>query len=129
MLGLNVANAIAIALLVALIFWLFFALLTPVPAFDNGQYESIDPKVRDWFKSIRSPKGVPCCDIADGHRTDYDERPDNHYWVPIAGEWRQVPSEAVVYHSGNPVGEAVVWYVQQGVNTYYIRCFVPGGGV
>ena len=31
--------------------------------------------------------------------------------------------------SKNPVGEAVVWYVQQGANIYYIRCFVPGGGV
>ena len=35
----------------------------------------------------------------------------------------------VVYNAGNPVGEAVVWYVQQGSNNYYIRCFVPGGGV
>ena len=48
------------------------------------------------------------------------------YWVPIEGEWRQVPAEAIVYNAGNPVGEAVVWYVRQGVNTYYIRCFVPG---
>ncbi len=49
--------------------------------------------------------------------------------MPIAGEWREVPPEAVVYNAGNPVGEAVVWYVQQGPNIYYIRCFVPGGGV
>jgi hypothetical protein len=112
---------------------LFIASLAGLPiaaeAFDNGQYENVDPNVRSWFKSVRSPHGVPCCDIADGHRTAYDMRPDNHYWVPIEGEWRQVPPEAIVHNAGNPVGEAVVWYVRQGPDAVYIRCFVPGGGV
>ena len=117
-----------IALMVALIAW-----ATPSAGFDNGQYGDVAPAVRDWFKSVRSPHGVPCCDIADGHRTAYDIRTaapgESGYWVPIEGEWRPVPSEAVVYNAGNPVGEAVVWYVRQGANAYYIRCFVPGGGV
>ena len=98
-------------------------------ALDNGQYGGVPDNVRSWFKSVRSPHGVPCCDISDGHRTSYDMRSDNHYWVPIEGEWRQVPSEAIVYNAGNPVGEAVVWYVRQGPDAVYIRCFVPGGGV
>src|SRR5882672_11137497 len=97
--------------------------------FDKPEYQSLDPKIRDWFKSVRSKNGIPCCDIADGYRTDYDQKPDNHYWVPIAGEWRQVPTEAVVENAGNPTGEAIVRYVKQGENTYHIRCFVPGGGV
>jgi hypothetical protein len=103
---------------------LFIAALAAVPiaaeAFDNGQYENVDPNIRSWFKGVRSPHGVPCCDIADGHRTTYDMRSDNHYWVPI---------EAIVHNAGNPVGEAVVWYVRQGPDSVYIRCFVPGGGV
>jgi hypothetical protein len=111
---------------------LIIALLSALPcaamAFDNGQYTDVPDNVRSWFKSVRSPHGVPCCDIADGHRTAYDMRADNHYWVPIEGEWRQVPPEAIVYNAGNPVGEAVVWYVRQGDDTFYIRCFVPGGG-
>jgi hypothetical protein len=111
---------------------LFIASLAAVPiaaqAFDNGQYEGVDPNVRSWFKSVRSPHGVPCCDIADGHRTSYDMRPDGYY-VPIEGQWRPVPPEAIVYNAGNPVGEAVVWYVRQGPDSVYIRCFVPGGGV
>jgi hypothetical protein len=98
-------------------------------ALDNEQYGGVPDNVRSWFKSVRSPHGVPCCDISDGHRTAYDMRSDNHYWVPIEGEWRQVPSEAIVYNAGNPVGEAVVWYVRQGPDAVYIRCFVPGGGV
>ena len=74
-------------------------------AMDSGQYENVDPNVRSWFKSVRSPHGVPCCDIADGHRTDWEQRSDNHYWVPIEGEWRQVPPESVVYNAGNPTGK------------------------
>jgi len=78
-------------------------------------------------RAVRSPRGVPCCDVADGHRTDYQMRGDNHFWVPIDGEWRQVPTEAVVHNAGNPTGEGVVWYVHQGRTTdYFIRCFVPG---
>ena len=97
-------------------------------AFDNGQYNNVPDNIRSWFKGVRSPHGVPCCDIADGHRTDYDMRSDG-YWVPIEGKWQHVPPESIVYTAGNPVGDAVVWYVQQGTNSYYIRCFVPGGGV
>jgi len=111
---------------------LLIAALSSLPyaaaAFDNGQYNNVPDNVRSWFKSVRSPHGVPCCDIADGHRTDYDVRSDG-YWVPIEGKWQHVPPESIVYSAGNPVGEAVVWYVQQGSNSYYIRCFVPGGGV
>jgi hypothetical protein len=111
---------------------LFIVALSSLPyaaaAFDNGQYNDVPDHVRSWFKNVRSPHGVPCCDIADGHRTSYDIRSDG-YWVPIEGKWQQVPPEAIVYNAGNPVGEAVVWYVRQGTNTYYIRCFVPGGGV
>jgi hypothetical protein len=98
---------------------------------DTGQIPPDVPDyIRSWFKGVRSPHGVPCCDIADGHRTTWDKHPgSDNYWVPIEGEWREVPPEAVVYNAGNPVGEAVVWYVRQGADVYYIRCFVPGGGV
>ena len=96
-----------------------------------------DPAKLGWFKSVRSPHGVPCCDISDGHRTTYEQRPDGFYWVPIAGEWRRVPTESIVFNAGNPIGEAVVWYVKQTGEIvegtpkiiYYIRCFVPGSGV
>jgi hypothetical protein len=112
---------------------LFIVSLAGLPiaahALDSGQYSGVPDNVRSWFKSVRSPHGVPCCDVSDGHRTSYDMRADNHYWVPIEGEWHQVPQEAIVYNAGNPVGEAVVWYVRQGPDSIYIRCFVPGGGV
>src|SRR6266516_8048575 len=51
-------------------------------AFDNGQYENVPADIRAWFKSVIAPSGVPCCDISDGHRTEYDFR-EGAYWVPI----------------------------------------------
>ena len=92
-------------------------------AVDNGQYGNVDPKIRSWFEGVRSPHGVPCCSMADGHETVYDIRNDG-YWVPIEGEWLQVPPESIV-HTTNPNGSAIVWWVKQGNSTIYIRCFVP----
>jgi hypothetical protein len=102
------------------------AVCTPALAHDNGQFSNVSPSVRAWFKSVKSQHGVPCCDIADGHRTDYDMR-KNQYWVPINGTWMPVPDEAVLNNVGNPVGDAIVWYSIYGSHVV-IRCFVPGGG-
>ena len=96
-------------------------------AFDNGQYESVPPDIRAWFKGVIAPNGVPCCDISDGHRTAYDVRA-GAYWVPIDGLWWQVPERAVIRDRGNPVGEAVVWYVRHR-GSIVISCFVPADAV
>ena len=107
----------------------------PVRAFDNGQYADVPDNIRSWFKSIRSPNGRLCCDIADGHRTTWKGDEAGRYWVPINGEWIQVPEEAVVYNSASPISESVVWYNSFGDDeglgyvTIDIRCFVPGDGV
>src|ERR1700744_6683883 len=74
-------------------------------AFDNGQYENVPPDIRAWFKGVVAPNGVPCCDMADGHRTEYDFR-GGAYWVPIEGQWMVVAEHAVIRDRGNPGGEA-----------------------
>jgi hypothetical protein len=96
-------------------------------AFDNGQYENVPADIRAWFKGVMAPNGVPCCDIADGHRTEYDFR-EGAYWVPIEGQWMQVPAHAIIRDRGNPVGEAVVWYVHHR-GSIIISCFVPADAV
>lgn len=96
-------------------------------AFDSGQYDNVSPDIRAWFKAVTAPKGVPCCDISDGHRTDYDYR-DGAYWVPIEGQWMAVPERAIIRDRGNPVGQAVVWYVHYRGNII-ISCFVPADAV
>src|SRR3569832_245792 len=96
-------------------------------AIDSDQYDSVPPDIRAWFKSATAPNGVPCCDIADGHRTDYDFR-GGAYWVPIEGTWMAVPERAIIRDHGNPVGHAVVWYVHHR-GSIIISCFVPADAV
>jgi hypothetical protein len=96
-------------------------------AFDNGQYGNVSSDIRAWFKGVMAPNGVPCCDISDGHRTDYDVR-NGAYWVPIEGEWMAVPERAIIRDRGNPVGQAVVWYVRHR-GSIIISCFVPADAV
>ena len=104
---------------------------SPAFAIDNGQYNNVDPKVRQWFDSVKVPNSNrSCCSIADGHRTDWEIRPDGFYvpvpWQPKGREyWVLVPPEAIVRNAGNPTGDAVIWYMP----TNLIRCFVPGDGV
>ena len=76
---------------------------------------------------ISAPNGVPCCDISDGHRTEYDVR-GGAYWVPIEGQWIEVPARAIIRDRGNPVGQAVVWYVHHR-GAIIISCFVPADAV
>jgi hypothetical protein len=103
------------------------ALASAAHTFDRGQYENVPADVRAWFKGVVSPNGVPCCDISDGHRTAYDVR-GGAYWVPIDGLWWQVPERAVIRNQGNPVGDAVVWYVNLR-GSIVISCFVPADAV
>jgi hypothetical protein len=113
-----------------------FLFTFPVLAGDAGLPPDVPDSVRQWFRSQRSPGGGYCCDIADGHRTTWRAGKDGGYEVPIAGKWVPVPPEAVIRNAGNPVGEAVVWYVIRdytdpaGADPGYvhIRCFVPGDG-
>ena len=96
-------------------------------AFDNGQYENVPADIRAWFKGVMAPNGVPCCDISDGHTTEYDFRA-GAYWVPIEGQWMEVPSHAIIRDRGNPVGQAVVWYVHHR-GSIIVSCFVPADAV
>lgn len=101
-------------------------------AMDRDELRNVPPHIRQWFESMRSPIGKPCCSYADGHRTEYDMR-ENKYWVPINQVWMPVPPDAVINDKGNPFAEAVVWYNPvyidgQPTGGYDIICFVPGGG-
>jgi hypothetical protein len=58
---------------------------------------------------------------------EYDFR-EGAYWVPIEGQWWAVPERAIIRDRGNPVGEAVVWYVHHR-GGIVISCFVPADAV
>lgn len=120
-----VTEAIVITVvLLALLCALFLGLwASPAPAADNGQYQNVDPAIREWFKGVRSPSGVPCCDIADGHRAQFEVR-GAEFYVKIENEWVPVPPEAIIKGAKNPTGDAVVWFSHYEGSPIYIRCFV-----
>jgi len=68
-------------------------------AVDRGQFENVPDDIRAWFKGVRSQDGVPCCDISDGHRTEYDVRA-GAYWV--SNQWFVVAGAGKGDHSKTP---------------------------
>lgn len=86
-----------------------------------------DPDTSAWFKALKSPKGMPCCDYADGNRVedpDYIENPDGSYEVnvPSHGGWKHVDKDRVV-DGTNRVGYAIIWWSKYAPDPY---CFLPG---
>jgi hypothetical protein len=126
---LAIAGAIALALLLALFIFVMGINLGEALAKNTGEWNDASPELRQWFKSVKSPRGIPCCDTADGHRTTWRGDKAGGYEVPILDRWVPVPPEAVVRDAGNPTGEAIIWYAIYGGGEIRIRCFVPGDGV
>jgi hypothetical protein len=95
---------------------------------DNGQWENVDPKVKQWFREQKSPKtGGYCCDESDGTYAEEDIR-DGHYWTRFeqsGGRWIPVPDEVVI-HDSNRNGAPVAWWFREN-GILLIRCYAPGG--
>jgi hypothetical protein len=102
----------------------------PVLARDNGQYNSVSPEVRQWFRAQKSPKtGSLCCNEADGTYAEEDIR-DGVYWTRFEltnGEWIPVPTDVVIKDPNRNGAPVAWWYIQDG--KLQIRCYAPGGGV
>jgi hypothetical protein len=105
-------------------------LCVPALARDNGQYNSVAPEVRQWFRAQKSPKtGGLCCNEADGTYAEEDIR-NGVYWTRFEstkGEWIPVPADVVI-KDPNRNGAPVAWWYFQG-GKLQIRCYAPGGGV
>lgn len=125
----------AIYAAVAVVAWLSVMWFPAHAAWDRvaGEWEPyrLNEGQMNWFGSVKSKQGVPCCSIADGHPTEMQRREDGIY-IPDpmhkTGPWLLVPKEAMTVPPNNPVGVATVWYVIQISQTdreIHIRCFVP----
>lgn len=108
------------------------ALLIPAPGLapeafskgDRGQWGH-DAATSEWFKSLRAPNGIPCCDYADGVRLEdpeWRENPDGSYSVFAKGEWRMIDKDHVITTS-NRVGYAILWWPEHWDHP---SCFMPG---
>ena len=105
-------------------------LCVPALARDNGQYESVSPDIRQWFRDQKSPMtGALCCDEADGSQAQEDIR-NGHYWTTWPARILHLVSvpDEVVIKVANKIGHPLVWsYFENG--QLKIRCYAPGGGV
>ena len=133
--GIFAATAVPFLVAAVAVLWLMGG---PAPAaWQNvaGEWEQyrLNDSQMQWFKSVRSKQGIPCCNISDGHPTEMKRKVSsegvNEYWIPNplqpTGAWLLVPEPALTIPPNNPIGVAVVWYVQNGVDSIQIRCFVP----
>lgn len=104
--------------------------VTAAMARDDGRFAG--SPLKEWFDGLRSERG-PCCSDADGTKLDDPDwtNDSGHYRVRIAGEWYDVPDDAVITEP-NRIGIAMVWpiYRFQGGQPIGkpagIRCFMPG---
>jgi hypothetical protein len=105
-------------------------LCLPALARDNGQYNSVSPELRQWFRAQKSPKtGGLCCNEADGTYAEEEIR-DGVYWTRFdltKGEWIPVPAEVVIKDPNRNGAPVAWWFFQDG--KLQIRCYAPGGGV
>lgn len=124
---------------------LLISVLLCAPAFarDHGQYNNVDPAIRNWVHGLKDNKGASCCDFADGYPAEAEwDMQTGHYRVRLQdprypdkpAEWFEVPDDKVITEP-NRLGYAVVWWYPEyggGVESKFmprIRCFIPGGGV
>jgi glucose dehydrogenase len=93
------------------------------------QYAQVSPVMQQWFQGLKSPRGIPCCDTADGHRLDdADVRTADGRWqVRIGGAWRDVMEEQTL-SVPNKFGQPIVWYMGTELDPR-ITCFLPGAGL
>lgn len=93
----------------------------------DGRYAQ--SPLKNWFQSLKSKSGIPCCDTADGLRLeDVDwESTGESYRVRIEGKWYDVPEEARI-EQPNKFGPAIVWPYKDATGKIQVRCFIPGAG-
>lgn len=127
-------RTVVLALLASLVVVAVFAAATrKAPAREKypGQYDHIDPEIRNWVKGLKDKKGNGCCDTADGYPAEYDwDMATGRYRVFIEGQWYVVPDDALL-DEPNRLGYATVWWFHtwdNGKMTPKIRCFLPGAG-
>lgn len=105
------------------------SLLALVAEFSRAQPPpGADPnsEIARWFKSLKSNKGLTCCDVSDCRRVE--ARLVNGYYEALIDEqWWRVPDD-VIANVRNPIGEYIACY------SYYeptrdppphFYCFVP----
>jgi hypothetical protein len=123
----HLPSAIALAVLV----------MTDVGAArDNGQWNDMPAKVREWFQKLMQPDHPwqSCCGEADAYEADsFDSRSDENFVTVIITDGKgviangtrfKVPDKKMKVDAGNPTGHGIL-FIGSGGEVY---CYVLPGG-
>jgi hypothetical protein len=120
---------------------IFGCLTGVVKARDLGQWEAVDPAIREWYQALMQPD-IPtasCCGEADAYWADEvhvrdgktfaiitDDRPDEPRGRPHIdiGTEIEIPNNKLKWDKANPTGHGVVFLSRGG----YVFCYVQPGG-
>jgi hypothetical protein len=128
--------------LIILFLSIFGCFIAGVNARDLGQWETVDPAIREWYQALMQPD-VPtasCCGEADAYWADEvhvrdgktyvkitDDRPDEPRGRPHVeiGTEIEIPNHKLKWDRANPTGHGIVFLSRNG----YVFCYVQPGGV
>jgi hypothetical protein len=117
-------------------------LISDLNARDLGQWEAVDPGIRQWYEALMQPDvpNASCCGEADAYWADEvhirdgktyaiitDDRPDEPRGRPHVdiGTEIEIPNNKLKWDKSNPTGHGIVFLSRNG----YVFCYVQPGGV
>lgn len=114
---------------------------------DLGQWDKIDPAIKQWFSTLMQPDnpGMSCCGEGDGYWADVvetdsagrtiavitDDRDDDALYrrhVDIGSRF-VVPPNKIKWDKGNPTGHVVIFLGYSEGQFGAVLCYVMNGGV
>ena len=121
---------------------IFGCLIDSVNARDLGQWEAVDPAIRQWYQALMQPDvpSASCCGEADAYWADEihvrdgktyatitDDREDGPRGRPHVeiGTEIEIPDHKLKWDRANPTGHGVLFLSRAG----YVFCYVQPGGV
>ena len=84
---------------------IFTCLIADVKARDLGQWEAVDPKIREWYQALMQPDvpNASCCGEADAYWADEVHVKDGKTYAVITDDRPDEPRGRVRHHGHNLV--------------------------
>src|SRR5258708_36792694 len=109
----------------------FGCLMSVANARDLGQWELVNPEVREWYEALMQPDNpaASCCGEADAYWADSfevqggkyvaiitDDRPDKPRHRPhrVVGQVVGIPNHKIKFNAGKPTGDGVLFIGSNG---------------
>jgi hypothetical protein len=120
---------------------IIFGCLAGANARDLGQWEAVEPAIRQWYQALMQPDvpNASCCGEADAYWADEihvragrtyavitDDRADEPRGRPHVeiGTEIEIPNNKLKWDKSNPTGHGIVFLSR----SRYVFCFVQPGG-